>query len=93
MYENKQHNTYLNEYNEAAALQQLLQALHSALDTQNKKFESDSEDLDQFTITVGGVQTAFYLGGPQSEAIYKFVQHVANENFYEVDIHNATVSE
>lgn len=89
---NKQYNTALNTYNEAEALQQLLRAAHEAIVADNDRIESNADySLDQFTITIAGVQTAFHLGGPQLEALYRFVQHVATENFYTVDFDRLTV--
>lgn len=90
---NKNYTTHLNQYNEPDALQQLLVAMHDALVKQNERFESDDWLGDEFTITVNGIQTAFYLGGPQADAIYAFVQHIASENGYEVDIDKNTVVE
>ena len=88
---NKNYSTHLSTYNESEALQQLLVALHDALS--DERFEQHEQDVmnDQFTITVNGVQTAFYLGGPQAEGLYAFVKHIAYENFYEVDLNKCTV--
>lgn len=90
---NKNYSVHLNGYNEAAALQRLLDAANSALDEQEKRLTAGDYTLEQFTITVGGVQTAFLLGGPQYTALCEFIQHIADENFYEVDFKEATVSE
>lgn len=83
------------QYNEAGALQQLLQSLHKATAEQNARFDSADSDCEfsQFTITVDNVQTAFILGAPQFEALYTFVQVIAAENFYEVDVINDTVTD
>ena len=85
--------TYLPNYSESAALQDLLRCVNTALDEQNYRFELDSQNAvdEQFTITVGGRSIAFYLGGPQSEALFRFVEHIANENLYEVDFDKLTV--
>lgn len=101
---NNQFNTQLTSYNEAEALQQLLRAVKQSSEEMNRQYEAADEAEDfgksealvcdfQFTITVGGTQTAFMLGGPQQEALYKFIQHIAAENFYSVDISNSTVTE
>lgn len=90
---NRNYSTKLDSYNESEALQQLLEAADSAIEKQNKAFEEDKEYLDEFTITVNGVQTAFYLGGPQLDGLCAFVGHIADENFYEVDFQNNTVKE
>ena len=84
------------KYSEAAALQQLLESLDKALEVMNSDFEQ-SNDYDylneQITITIGGISTAFLLGGPQAQAIYVFVQHIAEENGYSVDVRKNTVIE
>ena len=92
---NKHYSITLDSYNEAAALQQLLEALNDALDANNERFErnADSAYYEQFTVTVGGVQTAFVLGGPQTQALCEFIQHIADENFYAVDFDNSTVTD
>ena len=90
---NKNYCTNLPGYNEAEALQQLLQAASSALDKQCKSFEAGIDSDEEFTITVNGVQTAFYLGGPQFDALIKFIKSIAAENFYSVDVDKHTVVE
>ena len=92
---NNTYNANLSGYKESAALQRLLEAVDIALHDQNERFESDDADWlnDQIIISIAGVQTAFYLGGPQVDAIYAFVQHIADENGYEVDINRNTVTE
>ena len=96
--QNKLYSTKLSTYNEAEALQQLLQQTCKAADIQadaNDRELADKECNDwtalEFTITVNGVQTAFALGGPQIDAIAAFVDHIANENLYDVDFKEATV--
>lgn len=90
---NKQYTTHLSTYNEAEALEQLLKAAASAVEKVSKAFdENRNSDADvDFTITIDGVQTAFICGGPQIEALYSFIKHVASENWYEVDFHERTV--
>ena len=85
--------TYLPNYSESAALTDLLKCVNTALDERNYRFELDSQNFvdEQFTITVGGRSIAFYLGGPQAEALYRFVEHIAAENLYSVDFENNTV--
>jgi len=92
---NKLYDCNLSTYNEASALQQLLKAIAADADAMLKEAESGvtTDWCRQFMITVGGVQTAFTLGGPQMEALYRFVQHVADENCYTVDIENAIVTD
>lgn len=100
---NNQFNTQLTSYNEANALQQLLKAANQTFDEMNRQYEAAeaAEDFSrsealvsdfQFTITVGGIQTAFILGCPQFEALLAFINHIAGENLYSVDIDNSTVT-
>lgn len=88
---NEQYSTALNTYKESAALQQLLEATHYAVTSLNDAFDAGQERYDELTITVAGIQTAFILGGPQAEAIYRFVEQIADENLYEVDLENSKV--
>lgn len=85
--------TYLPNYSESAALQDLLKCVNTALDERNYRFEIDPQNAvdDQFIITVGGRSIAFYLGGPQTEALFRFVEHIAGENLYSVDFDKLTV--
>jgi len=87
--------TYLPNYSESAALTDLLRCVNSALEEQNYRFEIDSQNYadSQFTITVQGRSIAFLLGGPQTTALCKFVEHIASENFYAVDYENNLVEE
>ena len=87
-------NTRHQNYKESAALQVLLEALSAALEDSNDYFDETDEWLDpDITITVGGISTAFYLGGPQTQAICMFIESIAEENGYEVDFKNNTVIE
>lgn len=90
---NTQHNAALNNYKESAALEQLLKAADAALQLTDERLNDDDYELDQFTITVGGIQTAFVMGAPQYEALLAFIQHIADENLYAVDFNKLTVSE
>lgn len=90
---NTQYTTALSTYDEATALQQLLEATDTAIDNWQKEFENDKSFFEEFTITIGGVQTAFILGGPQMEALYQFVKHIGRENCYYVDISTNTVED
>lgn len=92
---NTQYNTQLATYKESKALEQLLQAADEAMAEQIKRDERQKwyDKTDQFTITIGGVQTAFTLGGPQLDGLYAFVDYIAKENGYEVDFDCCTVKE
>jgi hypothetical protein len=90
---NKHYRTRLSTYNEAEALQQLMQTINTALSDERFKQYEDDVMSDEILITIGGVQTAFYLGGPQVDGLMAFIDHIANENGYEVDFNNSTVVE
>lgn len=94
---NKNYDIDLETYSESAALQQLLQAAYAAADEEMKLFDDACAGKDvpfgQFTITIGGVQTAFLLGGAQIEALAAFIDYLAKENGYAVDFNKATVTD
>lgn len=91
-YENKQtYNNVHDDYSECAALQDLLQATCRELDRGCKRLEVGSYDYSNFTINIGGKSIAFNLGGPQAEALFRFISHIADENAYEVDFDKQTV--
>ena len=71
-------------YSEAAAIQQLLDAIDEA-------YEPEAEDWPQLKITIGCNEIAFTLGGPQIEGICKFCQQLADENAYSIDFENNVV--
>jgi hypothetical protein len=83
------------QYNEAEALQQLLQAADAQLEAANalRDDDQDTTALQQFSISIGGQSIAFLLGGPQAAALEAFVQHVSCENLYLVDAQQLTVTE
>ena len=69
-----------------------LKALHSSISRALKIDEALSEEEDdqhiiylpqQFTISIAGRSIAFYVGGPQLEGLYKFIEHIAGENLYD----------
>jgi hypothetical protein len=90
---NNQYNVALKSYNEASALDQLYKAANAAVDHQLDRFENNDFALDQFTITIGGIQTAFIFGSPQYDALVSFIEHIAAENGYAVDYDNCAVTE
>lgn len=82
---NLYYSTTTGSYSEPKALQQLLDNANEALAAECEALENNTDAELDFTITINGVQTAFYCGGPQIEALFRFVQHIADENLYEVD--------
>ena len=90
---NKHYRTGLSTYKESEALQQLMQTIDTALSDERFKQSEDDVMSDEILITIGGTQTAFYLGGPQVDGLMAFIDHIANENCYEVDFKNSTVVE
>lgn len=84
------------DYNEAQALNELLQTASEYLAEANTASEDDNYDYfdcAQFTITIGGVSTAYILGGPQYQALCLFISSIAEENSYAVDFEQGTVTE
>lgn len=91
---NELYDVNLPSYNEANALRQLLVSIVRAAATDIELKESNEQyDGGQIIITIGGIQTAFYLGGPQIDGLYAFAQQIADENFYSVDTANCTVKQ
>ena len=92
---NKYYNTDLTDYKEAKALDQLLKLATDAMQTQAEEDAQSNftNPIGQFTITIGGVQTAFMLGGPQYDGVLAFITHIAYENGYMVDLDRLTVEE
>jgi hypothetical protein len=75
------------EHDEYTELTRLAESISSALEASNDRmeryFEDDTEYTeDLFTIIVGGRIHRFLLGGPQTEALYRFIQHICDENLY-----------
>lgn len=96
------HTTFSKSYNEAEALQQLLRIATETLSDLSDNIDkmcdngetiesTDLDVVDEFYITVGGVQIAFYMGPAQCEALYAFIKHLAGENLYEVNFDDCTV--
>lgn len=71
-------------YSEAAAIQQLLDAIDEAC-------VSETEDWPQLKVTIGCNTIAFVLGGPQVEGICKFCKQLADENAYSIDFESNVV--
>lgn len=80
------------DYNEANALQQLMTAADAACDDSVERMTQQHDFSGQFTINIHGQSIAFYLGGPQIDALYAFIDHIAAENFHEVNYHERTVT-
>jgi len=87
-------NTLHRHYNEAFALETLLKAISDALEYDMAETDANnSKPGEQITINVAGKAIAFYIGGVQIDALYNFIQSIADENGYEVDYKNSTVLE
>lgn len=95
------------DYSEAAALQVLLEqldiqmkesteAINEALNVNTDAARSAQcmsiDDSSTFSIIINGRSIEFGLGGPQCEALYAFVNHIAAENAYGVDLATNTVT-
>ena len=75
------------EYDEEQQLKLLAESIESALEAENDKFEQtvdDDSEFDQgyFSIIIDGRIHRFMIGGPQTEALYRFIQHICDENLY-----------
>lgn len=75
------------EYDEEQQLKLLAESIHSALEAENDKFEQtvdDDSDFDQgyFSIIIAGRIHRFMIGGPQTAALHKFIDHICAENLY-----------
>jgi hypothetical protein len=81
------------DYDEADALQNLLLAATDALEEMFKQQERDINDFspNQFSINIGGKSIAILLGAVQYQALCDFIDSIAAENGYTVDINNCTV--
>lgn len=79
-------------YREAAALQCLMRAADAAIEDSMERMQHHQDYSGQFTINIGGQSIAFFLGGPQVDALYAFIEHIAAENLHEVNHNERTVT-
>lgn len=71
------------KYNEDSALHQLSTAINVVTAELNDDYMlTDDYPTAQFTIAIGGVSTAFLIGGPQIQALVAFIDSLAAENGY-----------
>lgn len=90
--DNNSHQNYdvtLAMYSEPEAIQELLATVDELLDQEDA---NSYIDYHQMYITIGGRTVAFILGGPQLYALYQFCANIADENFYDIDTDNNTVT-
>lgn len=88
MYEGKVYdNCYRRDYSEAYALQMLLRMADYACDETAELMLDANEFVkaEHFTISIAGHSIDFIAGGPQIKALTMLVDHIANENGYEVN--------
>jgi hypothetical protein len=78
---------------EVEMLDSLLKAINKEIDEQSWMLENQDDCYNTFTIVVGSTASQFLVGGPQVNALYNFIQHIADENGYNVDVNNSTVTE
>lgn len=82
---NKIRMTHLPEYSEEAAVNALSENLCAALEHQCRvEEEHGTIATDQIVITVNGVAHAFFLGGPQAEGVFSFIEQICDENLYDL---------
>lgn len=81
-------------YNEAVALESLLKAVTEALDEDTTAIDSNQNIPNEFVyVKVKDKEIPIILGGTQYDAFVKFIQLIADENGYEVDVEALTVTE
>lgn len=75
-------------YNEAEALQQLVDTITKVAIEENERIEQGIyvSGCEQFTINIGGLQFAFPLNAPQCCALDAFVERLASESGYTIDV-------
>lgn len=81
------HDTRLSKYHEPSAIQELLQIINDFIHDDNRE-----DANEQIQIVLGGRTVAFYCGGPQLEALYAFCEHIAGENWYQIDTDECIVA-
>lgn len=81
------------DYDEAAALQHLMRTIEAACDDSLERMQQHEDFTGQFTINILGQSIAFYLGGPQTDALYAFIEHIAAENFHEINYTECSVTD
>ena len=86
------HTVYCEDYSEAAALQDLLQAADYELERSAARLEAGCIDIGSFTVNIGGRSIAFLSGAPQYEALIAFIEHLAGENLHAIDYDKRTVT-
>ena len=67
-------------------------ALFAGCSNTEKPGASSGGYKEEIIIVINDTVAHFGLGGPQAEAIYAFINHLAAENLHEVDIENSTVT-
>ncbi len=95
MYESKIYdNCYRRDYSEAYALQMLLRMADYACDESAELINFDDGEIvgcEHFTINIAGRSIDFIMGGPQYDALCKFVDSLAEENGYWVNFKKSRV--
>ena len=94
--QNKNYSGYLDSYDEAEALQQLVQSFiswQSRVDGLYAKGKYDEADNLEFSIIIAGIQTSFCHGGPTVQALTLFITSLASELCLSVDFNNGIVTE
>lgn len=70
------------------------QMLDTLLKAMYKQMEADlnEDSTSDFLIIINNTVVHFTLGGPQFEGLLAFINHIAAENWHEVDLDNRTVT-
>lgn len=75
-------------YNEAHQLEKLLKTFSRLMNA-----DIANNTISTVTIHIGNRRVELLAGAPQFEGVCKMVEHIASENFYEVDFENLTVKD
>lgn len=72
----------LSEPDEHDELVKLNESIDLDLTELNDLDEAGLSEFRYFTIIIGGRIHRFLVGGPQTEALNRFIKHICSENFY-----------
>lgn len=82
--------------NEANELTRLMKAITKQANLDNDAYEQNPTgdfDVSDVIIIIGDEAIRICLGGPQMAGLHKLIEHIAEENFYNVDYVKDEVTE
>ena len=86
----------LNIMNEAKELTRLMKAITKQANLDNEAYEQNQTgdfDVSDIIIIIGDEAIRLCLGCPQMTGLHKLIEHIADENFYNVDYVKDEVTE